>query len=36
MVGNSFMENGGNWSKCLNKKNIRNWGIIGDEVLGIC
>ena len=36
MVGNSLTENGGNWSKRLNKKNIRNRGIIGDEALGIC
>lgn len=35
MVGNSLTENGGDWNKRLNKKNIRNRGIIGDETLGI-
>ena len=31
MVGNSLTENGGNWSKRLNKKNIRNRGITRPE-----
>lgn len=35
MVGNSLTENGGDWSIRLNKKNIRNRGIIGDEAMGI-
>ena len=35
MVGNSLTEGGGNWNTRLNKKNIRNRGIIGDEVMGI-
>lgn len=35
MVGNSLTEGGGDWNVRLNKKNIRNRGIIGDEVMGI-
>ena len=35
MVGNSLTENGGDWGYRLNKKNIRNRGIIGDEAMGI-
>lgn len=35
MVGNSLTEGGGDWNARLNKKNIRNRGIIGDEVMGI-
>ncbi|OKZ09301.1 MAG: esterase [Bacteroides oleiciplenus] len=35
MVGNSLTEGGGDWNARLNKKNIRNCGIIGDEVMGI-
>lgn len=35
IVGNSLTENGGDWAKRLNKKNVRNRGIIGDEVMGI-
>lgn len=35
MLGNSLTENGGDWSARLGKKNIRNRGIIGDEVMGI-
>ena len=35
MVGNSLTEGGGNWNTRLNKKNIRNRGIIGDEVMGL-
>ncbi|MBD8983884.1 MAG: esterase [Bacteroides cellulosilyticus] len=35
MIGNSLTEGGGDWNARLNKKNIRNRGIIGDEVMGI-
>lgn len=35
MVGNSLTENGGDWGKRLGMKNVRNRGIIGDEVMGI-
>lgn len=35
MVGNSLTENGGDWGARLNKKNVRNRGIIGDEAMGI-
>lgn len=35
MLGNSLTENGGNWAARLGKKNVRNRGIIGDEVMGI-
>ena len=35
MVGNSLTEGGSDWNARLNKKNIRNRGIIGDEVMGI-
>lgn len=35
MLGNSLTEGGGDWNARLNKKNIRNRGIIGDDVMGI-
>ena len=35
MLGNSLTEGGGDWSARLGKKNVRNRGIIGDEVMGI-
>lgn len=35
MLGNSLTEGGGDWNTRLNKKNIRNRGIIGDDVMGI-
>lgn len=35
MVGNSLTENGGDWATRLNKKNVRNRGITGDEAMGI-
>lgn len=35
MLGNSLTENGGDWSKRLNIKNVVNRGIIGDDVPGI-
>lgn len=35
MLGNSLTENGGDWAARLGKKNVRNRGIIGDEVMGI-
>lgn len=35
MLGNSLTEGGGDWSARLGKKNIRNRGIIGDEVMGV-
>lgn len=35
MLGNSLTEGGGDWSERLGKKNVRNRGIIGDEVMGI-
>ncbi len=35
MLGNSLTEGGGDWSKRLGKKKIRNRGIVGDEALGV-
>lgn len=35
MLGNSLTENGGDWAARLGNKNVRNRGIIGDEVMGI-
>lgn len=35
MLGNSLTENGGDWSARLGNKNVRNRGIIGDEVMGV-
>ena len=35
MLGNSLTEGGGDWSKRLNTKNVRNRGIVGDEIMGI-
>lgn len=35
MLGNSLTENGGDWAVRLRNKNVRNRGIIGDEVMGI-
>ncbi len=35
MLGNSLTENGGDWSARLGKKNVRNRGIIGDEIKGV-
>lgn len=35
MLGNSLTENGGDWAARLRNKNVRNRGIIGDEVMGI-
>lgn len=35
MLGNSLTENGKDWGARLNKKNIRNRGIIGDEAMGV-
>lgn len=35
MLGNSLTENGGDWAARLDNKNVRNRGIIGDEVMGI-
>lgn len=35
ILGNSLTEGGGDWSTRLGKKNVRNRGIIGDEVMGI-
>lgn len=35
MLGNSLTEGGDDWNARLNKKNIRNRGIIGDDVMGI-
>lgn len=35
MLGNSLTEGGGDWSARLGKKNVRNRGIIGDEVMGV-
>lgn len=35
MLGNSLTEGGGDWSTRLGKKNVRNRGIIGDEVMGV-
>ena len=35
MLGNSLTENGGNWAARLGNKNVRNRGIVGDEVMGV-
>lgn len=35
MLGNSLVEFGGDWSTRLNKKNVVNRGIIGDEIMGV-
>lgn len=35
MLGNSPTENGGDWAARLGNKNVRNRGIIGDEVMGV-
>ena len=35
MLGNSLTEGGGDWSKRLKMKNVRNRGIVGDEIMGI-
>jgi len=35
MLGNSLTENGGDWAARLGNKNVRNRGIIGDEVMGV-
>ena len=35
MLGNSLTEGGGDWSKRLKTKNVRNRGIVGDEIMGI-
>ena len=35
MLGNSLTENGGNWSARLDNGNIRNRGIIGDDIPGM-
>ena len=35
MLGNSLTENGGDWAASLGNKNVRNRGIIGDEVMGV-
>lgn len=35
MLGNSLTEGGGDWSKRLKTKYIRNRGIVGDEIMGI-
>lgn len=35
MIGNSLTENGGDWSKRLGVKNVRNRGIIGDDIQGL-
>lgn len=35
MLGNSLTEGGKDWGARLNKKNIRNRGIIGDEAMGV-
>lgn len=35
MLGNSLTEGGDDWSERLGKKNIRNRGISGDEVMGV-
>ena len=35
MLGNSLTEGGGDWSKRLGIPNVRNRGIIGDEITGI-
>ena len=35
MLGNSLTENSGDWAARLGNKNVRNRGIIGDEVMGV-
>lgn len=35
MLGNSLTEGGGDWSTRLDKKNVCNRGIIGDNIIGI-
>lgn len=35
MLGNSLTENGGDWAARLGNENVRNRGIIGDEVMGV-
>lgn len=35
MLGNSLTEGGKDWGARLNKKNIRNRGIVGDEAMGV-
>ncbi len=35
MLGNSLTENVGDWAARLGNKNVRNRGIIGDEVMGV-
>lgn len=35
MLGNSLTEGGGDWGKRLDKKNVINRGISGDDVMGI-
>ena len=35
MLGNSLIENGGDWGATLGNPLIRNRGIIGDEVMGV-
>ena len=35
MLGNSLTENGGDWAARIGNKNVRNRGIIGDEVMGV-
>ena len=35
MLGNSLTEGGGDWSKRLKTENVRNRGIVGDEIMGI-
>ena len=35
MLGNSLTENGGDWSKRMNRSNVLNRGIIGDDTHGI-
>lgn len=35
MLGNSLTEGGKDWSERLGKKNVRNRGIVGDNIIGI-
>lgn len=35
MLGNSLTENGGDWGRRLGWKNVRNRGIIGDDIPGL-
>ena len=35
MLGNRLTDNGGDWAARLGNKNVRNRGIIGDEVMGV-